>query len=87
MKYLDWILLFLCILCIITVIHVYDKPKKEINHKSELTSVPKVIHKVYIEHSMTIKKPLPKPIQEAHDSWKIMREVFIQIGKWYVMYR
>ena len=72
MKYLDWILLFLCILCLLTVIHVYGKPKKDTYPKSELTSVPKVIHKVYIEHSMTIPKPLPKPIQEARDSWKIM---------------
>jgi len=30
MKYLDWIILFLCILCIITVIHVYGKPKKDV---------------------------------------------------------
>jgi mannosyltransferase OCH1-like enzyme len=75
MKYLDWILLFLCILCIITVIHLYGKPKKDTTNdksKLKLTSVPKVIHKVYIEHSMTIPKPLPPPIQEAHDSWKIM---------------
>lgn len=34
--------------------------------------VPKVIYKVYIEHSMTIPNPLPKPIQGVHDSWKIM---------------
>lgn len=36
------------------------------------SGVPKVIHKVYIEHSMTIPTELPKPIQEAHNTWTKM---------------
>ena len=34
--------------------------------------IPNVIHKVYIEDSMSIPVTLPPEIQEAHDSWRLM---------------
>jgi mannosyltransferase OCH1-like enzyme len=32
--------------------------------------IPKVIHKIYIEHSMKLPETFPSEIQGAHDSWK-----------------
>lgn len=35
-------------------------------------SIPKVIHKVYIDHSMTMPKEFPEEMQEAHDTWEVL---------------
>ena len=62
-----------------------DVPKKEeivpnyiicphCGHKEEAkevkNNIPKVIHKVYIQHDGKIPSPLHPNIKEAHDSWK-----------------
>ena len=39
--------------------------------KNNKSSIPKVIHKVYIEHSMTIPSSLPDDIKNAHNTWKV----------------
>lgn len=59
----------LCIIFTITCVYMYYM---YYTTQQWLITVPKVIHKVYLEHSLTIPKPLPKPIQDAHYTWKRM---------------
>lgn len=64
----------LIILVISVIVFLIVKCFKKDNFEEILEPIPKVIHKVIIEHSGNLPKfPLePKELQEAHDSWKKM---------------
>lgn len=51
------ILYLLILLCIVVI-------------NTKTSQIPKIINKVYINHTMTLPKQLPTNIQNAHDTWK-----------------
>lgn len=70
------IILFIIILLIFIIRHLN---KSNYGNSSSLKSIPKVIHKVYIQNSGNIPEfPLhPPKLNEAHDSWKVMNPDYI----------
>lgn len=64
--------IFLIIVFIILWNVCYHNSTKNITETFKYSKIPKVIHKVYIQHDGKIPKNLNKNIIDAHNSWKKM---------------
>lgn len=70
--YFYYISPFACLILILVITMFGIWLRRNNSSTTSKHRIPKVIHKVYIEHSMNLPNSLPFEIKKAHDSWRHM---------------